>query len=81
VTSVEEFAAAGRAFLQARKDAGTLPPASALVDATMLPLPDASFDRVMAKDREGWIALFADRMVGKDFDAGLANLKAVAEKR
>ena len=28
-----------------------------------------------------WIALFADRMVGKDFDAGLANLKAVAEKR
>ena len=27
-----------------------------------------------------WIALFADRMVGKDFEAGLGNLKAVAEK-
>ncbi len=27
-----------------------------------------------------WIALFADGMVGKDFEAGLANLKAVAEK-
>jgi len=28
-----------------------------------------------------WLALFADGMVGKDFDAGLANLKAVAERR
>lgn len=28
----------------------------------------------------GWIALFADGMVGKDFEAGLAGLKAVAEK-
>lgn len=28
-----------------------------------------------------WIALFADRMVGSDFEAGLANLKAVVEKR
>ena len=27
-----------------------------------------------------WIALFADGMVGKDFAAGLKNLKAVAEK-
>jgi uncharacterized protein YndB with AHSA1/START domain len=27
-----------------------------------------------------WIALFADSMVGKDFQAGLAGLKAVAEK-
>ena len=28
-----------------------------------------------------WMALMADRMIGKDFDAGLANLKAVAEGR
>ncbi len=27
-----------------------------------------------------WIALFGDKMVGPDFEAGLANLKAVAEK-
>lgn len=27
-----------------------------------------------------WVALFADRMVGPDFEAGLANLKAEAEK-
>lgn len=27
-----------------------------------------------------WMALMADGMVGKDFDEGLANLKAVAEK-
>jgi hypothetical protein len=27
-----------------------------------------------------WMALFADGMVGKDFDAGLANLKKLAEK-
>ena len=27
-----------------------------------------------------WMALFADEMVGKDFDAGLARLKTVAEK-
>jgi len=27
-----------------------------------------------------WMGLFADKMVGKDFDGGLANLKAVAEK-
>jgi uncharacterized protein YndB with AHSA1/START domain len=27
-----------------------------------------------------WFALFADRMVGKDFEGGLANLKAEAEK-
>jgi uncharacterized protein YndB with AHSA1/START domain len=27
-----------------------------------------------------WIALFADRMVGKDFEAGLAGLKTLAEK-
>lgn len=27
-----------------------------------------------------WMALVADGMVGKDFDAGLANLKALAEK-
>lgn len=27
-----------------------------------------------------WFALFADKMVAKDFDAGLANLKALAEK-
>ncbi len=27
-----------------------------------------------------WMALFADRMVGKDFEGGLANLKALAEK-
>lgn len=27
-----------------------------------------------------WFALFADGMVGKDFDEGLTNLKAVAEK-
>jgi len=27
-----------------------------------------------------WMALGADRMIGKDFEAGLANLKAVAEK-
>jgi uncharacterized protein YndB with AHSA1/START domain len=27
-----------------------------------------------------WMALFGDRMVGPDFEAGLANLKAVAEK-
>ncbi|MEY3251714.1 MAG: hypothetical protein RL227_687 [Pseudomonadota bacterium] len=28
-----------------------------------------------------WIALFADRMVGKDFDEGLAQLQQVAEQR
>ncbi|MDC8771896.1 SRPBCC family protein [Roseateles albus] len=28
-----------------------------------------------------WLALFADGMVGKDFEAGLKNLKAVAETR
>ncbi len=28
-----------------------------------------------------WFALFGDRMVGPDFEAGLANLKALAEKR
>ena len=27
-----------------------------------------------------WMALFADGMVGKDFEAGLSNLKALAEK-
>jgi uncharacterized protein YndB with AHSA1/START domain len=27
-----------------------------------------------------WIALFGDKMVGADFEAGLANLKALAEK-
>jgi uncharacterized protein YndB with AHSA1/START domain len=27
-----------------------------------------------------WLALFADGMVGKDFDAGLVNLKALAER-
>jgi len=27
-----------------------------------------------------WMALFADRMVGPDFEAGLANLKGLAEK-
>jgi uncharacterized protein YndB with AHSA1/START domain len=27
-----------------------------------------------------WMALFADKMVGTDFEAGLANLKALAEK-
>jgi hypothetical protein len=27
-----------------------------------------------------WMALAADRLVGMDFEAGLANLKAVAEK-
>ena len=27
-----------------------------------------------------WMTLFVDRMVGKDFDGGLANLKALAEK-
>lgn len=27
-----------------------------------------------------WMALFADKMVGKDFEAGLAGLKALAEK-
>jgi uncharacterized protein YndB with AHSA1/START domain len=27
-----------------------------------------------------WIALFGDKMVGKDFEAGLANLKVLAEK-
>ncbi len=27
-----------------------------------------------------WITLFADRMVGRDFEAGLSNLKAVAER-
>lgn len=27
-----------------------------------------------------WMTLFADDMVGKDFEAGLANLKALAEK-
>ena len=27
-----------------------------------------------------WFALFSDRLIGKDFDAGLANLKALAEK-
>jgi uncharacterized protein YndB with AHSA1/START domain len=27
-----------------------------------------------------WMALFGDKMVGPDFDAGLAHLKAVAEK-
>ena len=26
-----------------------------------------------------WLALFGDRMVGPDFEAGLANLKALAE--
>jgi len=28
-----------------------------------------------------WMALAMDRMVGKDFDAGLANLKAIAEAK
>ena len=27
-----------------------------------------------------WMALFMDKMVGPDFEAGLANLKALAEK-
>ena len=27
-----------------------------------------------------WMALFGDRMVGKDFEGGLGNLKSVAEK-
>jgi hypothetical protein len=27
-----------------------------------------------------WMALAMDNMVGKDFEAGLANLKTVAEK-
>ena len=27
-----------------------------------------------------WMSLFADKMVGKDFDGGLANLKAISEK-
>ena len=27
-----------------------------------------------------WFALFADRMIGKDFEGGLGNLKAVVEK-
>lgn len=27
-----------------------------------------------------WFALFSDRMIGQDFDAGLANLQALAEK-
>ena len=27
-----------------------------------------------------WMALFADKMVGKDFEGGLSNLKSVAEK-
>ena len=27
-----------------------------------------------------WMTLFVDGMVGKDFEAGLANLKALAEK-
>ena len=27
-----------------------------------------------------WLALFGDRMVGPDFEAGLANLKTLAEK-
>jgi len=27
-----------------------------------------------------WFALFMDRMIGKDFEGGLANLKALAEK-
>ena len=27
-----------------------------------------------------WFALFGDRMTGPDFEAGLANLKALAEK-
>jgi hypothetical protein len=27
-----------------------------------------------------WFALMSDRMVGKDFDEGLAHLKALAEK-
>ncbi len=28
-----------------------------------------------------WVALFADKMVGKDFEEGLANLKALVERR
>jgi len=28
-----------------------------------------------------WVALFADSMVGKDFEAGLSNLKALAEQK
>jgi hypothetical protein len=40
---------------------------------------------VVARRRRGALraarfALFADRMVGKDFDAGLENLKALAEQ-
>ena len=27
-----------------------------------------------------WMALFMDGMIGKDFDGGLANMKALAEK-
>ena len=27
-----------------------------------------------------WFALFGDKMVGGDFEAGLANLKVLAEK-
>lgn len=38
-------------------------------------------DGDMGKNPIGhWIGLFMDGMVGKDFDAGLANLKALAEK-
>jgi hypothetical protein len=29
----------------------------------------------------GWFALFADRMVGPDFETGLANLKVLVEGR
>ncbi|HJV60056.1 MAG TPA: SRPBCC family protein [Albitalea sp.] len=51
-------------------------------------VPDGNATRVtwrMDGDTGGnplfrWIALNADRMVGKDFEAGLARLKAVAEK-
>jgi uncharacterized protein YndB with AHSA1/START domain len=40
-----------------------------------------AMDGDMGKNPIGhWMGLFMDGMVGKDFDAGLANLKALAEK-
>ena len=33
-----------------------------------------------SKPLSRWLALFGDRMLGPDFEAGLAKLKALAEK-
>jgi uncharacterized protein YndB with AHSA1/START domain len=53
----------------------TFKPTGAATEVTWTLLGDMGKNPVFR-----WLALFADRMVGKDFEAGLSNLKALAEK-